>query len=220
MGKPIPHVDPPPSSAPRPTGRRRTWRAVGVVVATGSIVGVCVALSSGGGPAKRLPTPTPNWLVMPVLNHTGHGWSGVPSTRQAPRADRTSRPHPRPSASPAARSRQTAALPRTTAAAPAIAVSYVIDNKWPNGFQGEVRVTNNGTRAISGWQIELALPQDRFNTWWNTTGQMRNGVLMLHQPSWSGPLEPGKVLHAYVNVTGSQTSPAVCTFDGISCARS
>jgi cellulase/cellobiase CelA1 len=113
-----------------------------------------------------------------------------------------------------------AARSSTTAAVPALAVTYVIDNKWPNGFQGEVRVTNHTAQAISGWQIAVAVPQDRFNTWWNATGGMSNGVLSLNQPSWSGPLEPGQTLHAYFNATGWQTSPTVCTFNGITCATS
>lgn len=224
IGKPITLAGPPPSTETRGT-RRVVTTAVGVVVAMGSVIGGSVAFSSSGGPARS--APARDRLVMPALLDTSPARASLASTRPARRASGTTRPRPslsptavsRASASPTAGSQAPVAPPNAPAEAPAVAVAYVIDQAWPNGFQGEVRVTNNTTQAISGWHIDLAVPQDRFNTWWNATGQVSNGILTMTQPSWSGPLEPGQTLHAYFNATGYKTSATVCSFNGITCAR-
>jgi hypothetical protein len=216
VGKPIAAVGPPRLSERR--GMRAVAVAAGVVVAMGSVIGGSVALESGGVAARAIRATAPDPLSIPQMPAMSPVRTGLASIGPARRAHLPARP--RPSASATVVSQPAAAQPSTTAAAPDLAVTYVIDNSWPNGFQGEVRVTNNTNQAISGWQIDVAVPQDRFNTWWNATGQVSNGVLVMSQPSWSGPLEPGQTLHAYFNATGWQTSPTVCAFNGITCATS
>jgi hypothetical protein len=108
--------------------------------------------------------------------------------------------------------------PATTAAAPAIEVAYKIDQRWNGGFQAEIEVVNNGSQPISNWQIAVALESDQFTSWWNATGYVSNGILLLYQASDEGPVAAnGGTLHVYFDVSGSQTVPNACGFDGIAC---
>jgi hypothetical protein len=108
--------------------------------------------------------------------------------------------------------------PPTHAAPPPIVVTYRIDKDWGSGFTAEIDVTNNQSTSISGWEIVVALPQDQFTAWWNAVGHANNGILLMGQPPWQGPVAPhGGTLHVYFNVNGTQTTPQGCAFNGITC---
>jgi endo-1,4-beta-xylanase len=57
----------------------------------------------------------------------------------------------------------------TTSGPPgACSATYTLINQWNTGFQGEVRVTNNGTTATSGWTVVLTFANgQRITQVWN-----------------------------------------------------
>ena len=73
----------------------------------------------------------------------------------------------------------TGASARTAWSGPQVVVSYVIDREWSGGFQGQVRVVNNGARPITGWQAVIALPGDRVTWFWNASGFVSHHIMLL-----------------------------------------
>jgi len=47
---------------------------------------------------------------------------------------------------------------------------YVVQNEWNNGFVGEIRITNNGASAISGWQVSWSYSDGTtLSSTWNSS---------------------------------------------------
>jgi hypothetical protein len=204
---------------PRPVERRGNRRAIaiaaGVVVATGSVAGGSMALASGGSSATALRTPAPERVVMPDKSPMWTGLAAGPALRSAA----ASKASASPSASPTPPA-TTAAPSPTTAAAPAISVVYRVENRSFSDFEAEISVTNNGSSAVSDWNIVVVLPQDRFESWWGASGDLRDGALILSPQSSSGPLEPGQTLHVHFKASGTETTPEACAFNNVTCATS
>ena len=97
-------------------------------------------------------------------------------------------------------------------------VSYLVDREWADGFQGQVRIVNNGTQSIAGWQAVIALPRDRVTWFWNAGGFVSHHIMLL-QPASAAEVVPagGGTLNVFFTATGPETTPAACAFDGISC---
>jgi hypothetical protein len=111
----------------------------------------------------------------------------------------------------------TSAVARTAAPAPEVEVSYFVDREWTDGFQGQVRVVNHGTRPITGWQAVVALPRDRVTWFWNASGSVRHHVMGLHPQSAAEVVPAGGTLSVFFTATGPETTPQACAFDGVSC---
>lgn len=107
--------------------------------------------------------------------------------------------------------------PSTTPAA-GITVTYQVVRRWYTGFEGEVSVVNDEPSSISGWTMAIGLPDDTFTSWWNATGYMSNGILVLSQPSWAGPIAAdGGTLHVFFIASGQETTPTDCGFNTQDC---
>ena len=106
----------------------------------------------------------------------------------------------------------------TAGTGPQVVVSYVVDREWPGGFQGQVRVVNNGTQPIAGWQAVIALPRDRVTWFWNASGFVSHHIMLL-RPLSADEVVPagGGTLSVFFTATGPETIPQACAFDGISC---
>jgi hypothetical protein len=112
----------------------------------------------------------------------------------------------------------TGASARTARSGPQVVVSYVIDREWAGGFQGQVRVVNNGTRPITGWQAVIALPRDRVTWFWNASGFVSHHIMLL-QPLSADEVVPagGGTLSVFFTATGRETTPQACAFNEIPC---
>jgi hypothetical protein len=97
-------------------------------------------------------------------------------------------------------------------------VSYLVDREWAGGFQGQVRIVNNGTWPITGWQAVIALPHDRVTWFWNASGLVSHHIMLL-RPDGAAKVVPagGGTLSVFFTATGSETTPVACAFDGVSC---
>lgn len=96
-------------------------------------------------------------------------------------------------------------------------VSYLIDREWAGGFQGQVRVVNNGARPITGWQAVIALPRDRVTWFWNAGGFVSHHIMLLQPLSADEVVPAGGALSIFFTATGRETTPQACAFDGIPC---
>ncbi|MBV9380637.1 MAG: cellulose binding domain-containing protein, partial [Streptosporangiaceae bacterium] len=72
-------------------------------------------------------------------------------------------------------------------------------------------------QPVSDWQIVVALPQDQITSFWNATGYVSNGILLLQPASYDQSLPPGGTLNVYFTAQGPETTPEACAFDGITC---
>ena len=107
---------------------------------------------------------------------------------------------------------------RTTSPKPKVVVRYLVDSQGFGGFQGQVRVVNDGTQPIAGWQIVIALPDDTVTAVQNAGGLVSHGILLL-QPADAAEVVPsgGGTLNVFFVAEGTETIPAACTFNGIAC---
>ena len=98
-------------------------------------------------------------------------------------------------------------------------VRYLVDSQGSGGFQGQVQVVNDGTQPIAGWQIVVALPDDTVMAVQNAGGFVSNGILLL-QPADAAEVVPpgGGTLNVFFIAEGTETIPAACTFNGITCS--
>lgn len=111
----------------------------------------------------------------------------------------------------------TSATARAAGSAPPLVVSYFVDREWAGGFQGQVRVVNNGTRPIAGWQAVIALPRDRVTWFWNADGSVSHHIMLLRPLSADEVVPGGGTLSVFFTATGPETTPQACAFDGIGC---
>ncbi|MCH1926069.1 ExeM/NucH family extracellular endonuclease [Shewanella sp. C32] len=108
--------------------------------------------------------------------------------------------------------------------APASCV-HEITNRWQNGFQGLVRITNQSDNTIKGWQVQWGYSNgDSINSAWN--GQLSgNGPYTASNLSWNQDIAPGQSVEVGftgqgygddTSVTGDicQTAPVTPPSDG------
>jgi hypothetical protein len=128
------------------------------------------------------------------------------------------------SLTPSAVSLTPSAVPVTPSSAaasaqPAIVVTYLVGAQTDGGFQfeGEVHVVNNGSAPISGWQIAVALPEDRITAIGGADGYVSNHVLLMQPAPDAGPLAAGGELSVVFVAQGPEMTPQLCTFDDTVC---
>jgi hypothetical protein len=96
---------------------------------------------------------------------------------------------------------------------------YLVTSQGPGGFQGEVQVTNNGSRPIADWRIVVALPFDRVLSFSNASGFASNGILLLQPGPGAEPVQPGGgTLRVFFVAEGGQTVPQACAFNQTVCS--
>jgi len=88
---------------------------------------------------------------------------------------------------------------------------YVIQNSWNSGFVAEVRITNNGTQAISGWDVAWSMPSGSsiVSSWnANVTG---SGPYQANNLGWNADIAPGQTVSFGLQGShnGSTSAPTV-----------
>lgn len=89
--------------------------------------------------------------------------------------------------------------------------SYVISNNWGSGFTGAIRVTNKGTSAINGWNVNWRYTGNtRVTSTWNATVTGSNPYSATNV-GWNGSIQPGQSVEFGFQGTHSGTAeiPAV-----------
>jgi cellulase/cellobiase CelA1 len=71
---------------------------------------------------------------------------------------------------------------------------YVVTNQWNNGFTADIRITNNRTTAINGWNVSWSYSDNsRMTNSWNanTAG---NNPYSASNLSWNSTIQPGQTV--------------------------
>ncbi|HTF98210.1 MAG TPA: cellulose binding domain-containing protein [Cellvibrio sp.] len=69
---------------------------------------------------------------------------------------------------------------------------YVVTNDWGNGFTGAIRITNNRSTAINGWNVSWTYAGNtRLSGTWNATVSGSNPYSASNL-SWNGTIQPGQ----------------------------
>lgn len=97
---------------------------------------------------------------------------------------------------------------------PSCRVEVNTENRWSNGFQATVTITNNGKVPLNNWYVAFMLPINaRFASGWNGLWMDSGPSLMVHAPQWSQQLAPGATAVAGFVGTGSGAP----TYESINC---
>jgi poly(hydroxyalkanoate) depolymerase family esterase len=98
-------------------------------------------------------------------------------------------------------------------------VGYTV-NAWNSGLTAEVRITNTGTTAVSGWALGFTLPTGQAVTsGWNATISPTSGAVTARNVSYNGTLAPGESVGFGFQAThtGGTGRPAAFTLNGTPC---
>ena len=102
----------------------------------------------------------------------------------------------------------------TTAASPVgcTAAYYQIGPNWPDGFQGEVRVTNTGTTTTTAWTVTMTFADGQAVThsWGGRTAQPSSPYTVTPE-FWNAVLAPGaSAIFGFLGrQSGTNTAPSV-----------
>jgi chitin-binding protein len=128
-----------------------------------------VIFGQGADPAPVLPAPTPTAAPAP----TTAPWTPAPTS---PGGSTTTPPGPAP-APPAPGDK-------------ACTATFKMVNQWPQGFQGEVRITAPG--AIGAWQVRGQLPGGQtVRQVWNAVPSGSGSTLAVTNAAWNGSVSAG-----------------------------
>jgi rhamnogalacturonan endolyase len=84
--------------------------------------------------------------------------------------------------------------------------SYIISNNWGAGFTGAIRITNNGTSVINGWNVSWTYAgSTRLSGTWNATVTGSNPYAATNL-SWNSTIQPGQSVEFGFQGTHSGTA--------------
>src|SRR5688572_15987318 len=95
---------------------------------------------------------------------------------------------------------------------------YVVANQWNNGFDAKIRITNDGTSTINGWNISWQYSGDNrvassYNT--NLTGTNPYTATNL---SWNGNIAPNQTIEfGFQGTKGTSAAAQIPTITGAVC---
>lgn len=158
------------------------------------------------------------------------------TTAIAVRGDASTQGEPAPAASPApATSTRTggAPSPRSAPATGSVRPSaadgsssgpcsadIVLENRWDQGFQVRIDVTNTSKRLATDWVLRFALPAGvTLKDAWNATYDQQGTIVTAEAPSWARDLAPGVATSIGFNATGTGGMPPTSvTLNGHTCS--
>ncbi|GAA3278320.1 cellulase family glycosylhydrolase [Dactylosporangium vinaceum] len=71
-------------------------------------------------------------------------------------------------------------------------VTYTVVGQWPGGFQGEVRIANTGTVAVSGWKLTWNyINGQAINQMWGGTYTQTGGAVAVTNAAYTAPIPAG-----------------------------
>lgn len=154
----------------------------------GSVPTPTLTLSGGGSSPTATPTTPPTATQTPTPAPTA-----IPTatSTQSPTPAVTATPTKTPSATATPVVSPTAtAVPSGTPGASGVRISFSRPNSWTGGYTGQMDITNTGSTAIAGWQLEFSLA-DTITSLWNGVLSSTGGNYVVKNESWNGPIAPG-----------------------------
>ncbi len=173
-----------------------------------------LALGLGGGTPTGTPTvgttpaPTPTTGTTPTLTPTV-------GTTPTPRPTTGTTPTPTPT---------TGITPTpTSTSGTSCNVHYTITNQWTGGFGANIAITNTGTTAINGWNLQFSFANGQTITQlWNGTFSQTGGAVTITNISYNGSIAPGATLNSSPGFngawSGSNTIPTPLKLNGVTCS--
>jgi endoglucanase len=100
-------------------------------------------------------------------------------------------------------------------------VRYQVNGTWPDGYNAQVWITNTGSAAIDGWELEWAFPGDQsVQHGWSGTFSNEGATVGVENLSWNAKLVPGETLtFGFIGAPGSLSAvdPEVFRLNGETC---
>src|SRR6478752_9515777 len=94
---------------------------------------------------------------------------------------------------------------------------YVIDSQWDNGFGAKIKITNDGTTAISGWNVSWKYSGDnRVTSSFNTTLTGTNPYSATNL-SWNGSIAAGQSVEFGFQGSKGAASAEIPVITGAAC---
>ena len=112
------------------------------------------------------------------------------------------------------------ALLATTGPADAASIkaTYKEVDAWDGGYSAQYTLTNTGTEAIHGWNLEFGLPAgSRVSSLWDGVYSADGTHVRVKNASWNADLGPGRSTDVGFVVQGGTTDPSSCKVNGTAC---
>ncbi|HSC67416.1 MAG TPA: cellulase family glycosylhydrolase, partial [Cellvibrio sp.] len=94
---------------------------------------------------------------------------------------------------------------------------YVIDSQWNNGFGAKIKITNDGTTAINGWNVSWKYSGDnRVTSSYNTTLTGTNPYSATNL-NWNGSIAPGQSVEFGFQGTKGSAAAEIPVITGAAC---
>ncbi|MFT7561379.1 MAG: cellulose 1,4-beta-cellobiosidase [Flavobacteriales bacterium] len=96
---------------------------------------------------------------------------------------------------------------------------YVVDNEWNSGFVAQIKITNDDTTAINGWEVSWAYTGvDRRPSGWNANVSGSNPYIATGL-SWNSLIQPGQTVAFGVQGSKGQAAAEVPAISGTVCSN-
>ena len=102
-------------------------------------------------------------------------------------------------------------------------MTYAILGQWPDGFQGDVKITNTGTSTVNGWTLRWSFADGQQITQiWNATQTQTGAAVAVTNASWNASIAPSATVNpgflaswttTNVKPTSFTLNNTVCTVD-------
>jgi endo-1,4-beta-xylanase len=99
-------------------------------------------------------------------------------------------------------------------------VVYTVVSQWQDGFQGEVRLTNGTTNAISPWSLTWSYSAGQQTTQlWGGVHTQDGANVTVRNASWNDTIAPGgTVTFGFLGTWADRNvKPIAYTLNGVSC---
>ncbi|HEU5229157.1 MAG TPA: cellulose binding domain-containing protein [Ktedonobacteraceae bacterium] len=139
------------------------------------------------------------------------GTGVTPTPTNTPTPIPTTTPSPTPSPTPSAGA--------------SCKVVYTITNQWNTGFGASIAITNTGTTAINGWNLQFSFANGQTITQlWNGTFTQTGAAVTISNLSYNGSIPAGATLSSPPGFNGSWSGtnavPTSFTLNGAICSTS
>lgn len=105
----------------------------------------------------------------------------------------------------------------SSSAAGAGSCEYVVTNQWNNGFTGAIRITNNGTTPINGWNISWSYSDgSRITNSWNANVSGNNPYTASNL-GWNSSIQPGQTIELGFQGTKNNAPASTPGVSGSAC---
>jgi endo-1,4-beta-xylanase len=95
-----------------------------------------------------------------------------------------------------------------------------VTGTWQGGFQGDVRITNTGAAALSGWSLNWQFAGgQRIAQLWNGAVSQNGAAVTVTNTTWNGALAAGgSASFGFLGTwNGTNPVPAAFTLNGTTC---